>query len=186
MKSIEKSYRILLPVVGILCMIMPGTIAKWLPTVLGSIMLFTSITDAVFFIREKQYLSAHGGRASALILFIMGICFVLGQESTVPLMGITWGLLGLQEASEEIETILAKRSRKEKCLFLSLSAGLKILLSLALLFEPLEKFNFHIFLLGLEILAVTVKEKNVNEYVKAFKTKFKQSHNQERSSEKNK
>ena len=137
MKYIEKSYRILLPVVGILCMIMPGTIAKWLPTVLGSIMLFTSITDAVFFIREKQYLSAHGGRASALILFIMGICFVLGQESTVPLMGITWGLLGLQEASEEIETILAKRSRKEKCLFLSLSAGLKILLSLALLFEPL-------------------------------------------------
>ena len=50
----------------------------------------------------------------------------------------------------------------------------------------MEKFNFHIFLLGLEILAVTVKEKNVNEYVKAFKTKFKQSDNQERSSEKNK
>ena len=108
-----------------------------------------------------------------MILFIMGLCFILGQESAVPLMGITWGLLGLQEANEEIERILIKRSKKEKCLLLSVSAGLKIILSLALLFEPIEKFNFHIFLLGLEILAVTVKENDINEYVKAFKLKFK-------------
>ena len=54
-----------------------------------------------------------------------------------------------------------------------MAAGLKIILSLALLFEPIEKFNFHIFLLGLEILAVTVKEKTVNEYVNAFKLKIK-------------
>lgn len=173
MKYIEKSYRILLPVVGILCMIMPGTIARWLPTILGSIMLLTSVTDTVFVVKEKRYLVTYGNRASALILFIMGICFLLGQESTVPLMGITWGLLGLQEANEEIENILARRSRKEKHLLLSVSAGLKIILSLALLFEPIEKFNFHIFLLGLEILAVTVKEKNVNAYVKAFKMKIK-------------
>lgn len=88
-------------------------------------------------------------------------------------MGITWGLLGLQEVNGEIENILIKRSKKEKCLLLSVFAGLKIILSLALLFEPIEKFSFHIFLLGLEILAVTVKEKNVNEYVKTFKLKIK-------------
>lgn len=173
MKRIEKYYRILLPVVGILCVIMPEVIAKWLPTILGSIMLLTGITDTVFFIKEKQYLAAYRNRASALILFIMGICFILGQESTVPLMGITWGLLGLQEVNEEIENILRKRSKKEKCFLQSVAAGLKIILSLALLFEPIEKFNFHIFLLGLEILAVTVKEKTVNEYVNAFKLKIK-------------
>ena len=173
MKRIEKSYRLLLPVVGILCIVMPQMIAKWLPTILGSIMLLTSVTDTVFVVKEKRYLVTYGNKASALILFIMGLCFVLGQESAVPLMGITWGLLGLQEANEEIESILIKRSKKEKCLFLSLSAGLKIILSLALLFEPIEKFNFHIFLLGLEILAVTVKEKDINEYVEAFKLNFK-------------
>ena len=172
-KRIEKSYRLLLPVVGILCMIMPGTIAKWLPTILGSIMLLTSVADTVFVVKEKRYLVTYGSKASALILSIMGLCFILGQESAVPLMGITWGLLGLQEANEEIERILIKRSKKEKCLWLSILAGLKIILSLALLFEPIEKFNFHIFLLGMEILAVTVKEKEINEYVKAFKLKFK-------------
>ena len=173
MKRIEKNYWLLLPVVGILCMIMPEIISKWLPTILGSIMVLTSITDTVFVIKEKRYLVTYSNKASALILFIMGICFILGQESTVPLMGITWGLLGLQEVNEEIENILIRRSKKEKYLLLSIFSGLKIILSLALLFEPIEKFNFHIFLLGLEILAVTVKEKNVNEYVKAFKQKFK-------------
>lgn len=29
-------------------------------------------------------------------------------------MGITWGILGLQEVNEELEKILMKKSRKEK------------------------------------------------------------------------
>ena len=45
MKSIEKYYWLLLPIVGLLCIIMPEIIAKWLPTILGSIMVLTSITD---------------------------------------------------------------------------------------------------------------------------------------------
>lgn len=173
MKHIEKNYWLLLPVVGMLCIIIPEIIARWLPTILGSIMVLTSITDTVFVIKEKRYLVTYSNKASALILLIMGICFILGQESTIPLMGITWGLLGLQEVNEEIADILVKRSKKEKYLLLSVFAGLKMILSLALLFEPIEKFSFHIFLLGLEILAVTVKEKNVNEYVEAFRKKFK-------------
>lgn len=171
MNNIEKYYCLLLPIVGILCLIMPGVIAKWLPTILGSIMFLTSITDTIFVIKEKRYLVTYKNKASSLILFIMGICFIMGQETTIPLMGITWGLLGLQEVNEEIENILIKRSKKEKYLLLSVFAALKIILSLALLFQPIEKFKFHIFLLGLEILAVTIKEKDINEYVKSFKAK---------------
>ena len=51
---------------------------------------------------------------ASLILFIIGICFLLGQESTILIMGITWGILGLQEVNEELEKILMKKSRKEK------------------------------------------------------------------------
>lgn len=171
MNRIEKYYRLMLPIVGVLCMIFTEKVAQWLPTILGSIMVFTSITDTVFVIREKRYLVTYKHKASSLILFIMGICFLLGQESTVTLMGVTWGLMGLQEVNEEIEEILTKRNQKEKWRVSAVVTGFKLLLSLALLFEPLEKFNFHIFLLGMEILAVTVKEKNIVEYVKEFKDK---------------
>ncbi len=172
MNRIEKYYRLMLPIVGVLCMIFPEKVAQWLPTILGSIMVITSITDTVFVIREKRYLVTYKHKASSLILFIMGICFLLGQESTVTLMGVTWGLMGLQEVNEEIEEILIKRNQKEKWRVGAVVTGFKLLLSLALLFEPLEKFNFHIFLLGMEILAVTVREKNIVEYVKEFKDKM--------------
>ena len=72
---------------------------------------------------------------------------LFGQEKTITLMGITWGLLGLQEANEEIEHILLMRSQNEKCVIASIVVVFKIVLSLALLFDPLEKFNFHIILL---------------------------------------
>lgn len=172
MKRLEKYYRLMLPIVGLLCMILPGKVAQWLPSILGSIMVLTSVTDTVFVIKEKRYLVTYKNKASSLILFIMGICFLLGQESTVTLMGVTWGLMGLQEVNEEIEEILIKRNGKEKWRVSAVITGLKLILSLALLFEPIEKFNFHIFLLGMEILAVTVKEKNIVEYVRAFKEKM--------------
>ena len=172
MKRIEKYYRLMLPIVGLLCMILPGKVAQWLPSILGSIMVLTSVTDTVFVIKEKRYLVTYKNKASSLVLFIMGICFLLGQETTLTLMGVTWGLMGLQEVNEEIEEILIKRNGKEKWRVAAVITGLKLILSLALLFEPIEKFNFHIFLLGMEILAVTVKEKNIVEYVRAFKEKM--------------
>lgn len=176
MKRIEKYYRLLLPLFGILCIIMPDMIAHWLPFLLGTIMVMTSLTDIFFEIKEKSYLNAYKTRASSLILLIMGICFLLGQDKTMMLMGVTWGLLGLQEANEEIENILIQRSHHKKWILSSLIVAVKIILSLALLFEPLEKFNFHISLLGLEIIAVTVKERNIVLYVQSFKEKLKNKH----------
>ena len=169
MKNYEKFYRWLLPVVGLLCVIIPEQVAHWIPTILGGIMVLTGITDTIISIKGKLYLDVYKKRASALILLIMGICFLLGQESTLYLMGITWGLLGLQEVNEEIEDIFIKRSRKEKWGMQAVLTGVKLVLSLALIFEPLEKFNFHIFLLGLEILAVTVEKKSVDELIEKYK-----------------
>lgn len=176
MERIKKYYRFLLPMGGLLCIVMPELIVHWLPFILGSIMVITSISDIFFEIKEKRYLTAYKTRASSLILLIMGLCFLFGQEKTITLMGITWGLLGLQEANEEIEHILLMRSQNEKCVIASIVVVFKIVLSLALLFDPLEKFNFHIILLGIEILAVTLNEKNIIEYVQLFKHKLKHKH----------
>lgn len=173
MKNYEKYYRLLLPIVGILCIVIPDKVAQWIPSVLGGIMVLTGITDSVMSIKGKRYLDAYKKRASAVILFIMGICFLLGQDKTTYMMGITWGVLGLQEVNEELEEILIRKSRRQKWGMRAVLTGLKLVLSLALIFEPLEKFNFHIFLLGLEILAVTVETKNIDELVQKYRNERK-------------
>ena len=175
MSSIERYYRVMLPIVGLLCIVVPGRVARWLPSILGSIMVLTSVTDMIFIIKEKRYLITYRSQASSLILFIMGICFLLGQQKALLLMGVTWGILGLQEVNEELEEVLIKKNKKEKWKVSALLAGMKLVLSLELIFEPIEKFEFHIVLLGLEILAVTVKEKSVAEYVIRMKIKHKRN-----------
>lgn len=56
MSSIERYYRVMLPIVGLLCIVVPGRVARWLPSILGSIMVLTSVTDMIFIIKEKRYL----------------------------------------------------------------------------------------------------------------------------------
>ena len=168
-KVIKTIYRLLLPVVGAVCIVVPGKVVIWLPAVLGSIMILTGVIDIFLSIKKKEYLGKnerYEKKASSLILVTMGICFLLGGEKTLLLMGITWGLLGLQEVNGELKNILMDKSEKKPWKKKSLCVALKLVLSLALIFEPLEKFTFHIMLLGLEIIAVTLKGSDVVEYIK--------------------
>lgn len=95
MNRIEKYYRLMLPIVGVLCMIFPEKVAQWLPTILGSIMVITSITDTVLVIREKRYLVTYKNKASSLILFIMGICFFVRTGKYCDINGGYLGIDGI-------------------------------------------------------------------------------------------
>ena len=175
-KVIKTIYRLLLPVVGVACIVAPGKVVIWLPAVLGSIMILTGAVDIFFSLKNKKYLDKqerYEKKASSLILATMGVCFLLGGGKTVLLMGITWGLLGLQEVNEELKNILLNKSEKKPWKMKAVCAALKFVLSLALIFEPLEKFSFHIMLLGLEIIVVTLKGSDVAEYMKELRLKFK-------------
>lgn len=87
-------------------------------------------------------------------------------------MGITWGLIGLQDVNEEIVEILTKKNNGENWGLSAAFTTIKLLLSLALIFEPMEKFNFHIVLLGCEILIVTLRGKDIAKYAKELKLNF--------------
>ena len=154
-KILKSIYRMLLPIVGIICIVIPSKVVLWLPAVLGSIMLLTGLIDAFFEVKDKKYLKKeqkYEKKASALILVVMGACFLLGGEKTILLMGVTWGLMGLQEVNEELKVLLMERSEKRPW---------RLKLSLALIFEPIEKFGHHIILLGVEIIIVTLKGSDV-------------------------
>ena len=91
----------------------------------------------------------------------MGACFLLGGEKTILLMGVTWGLMGLQEVNEELKVLLMERSEKRPWRLKFFGTAFKLILSLALIFEPIEKFGHHIILLGVEIIIVTLKGSDV-------------------------
>lgn len=174
-KIVKTVYRILLPVLGLICIIASKKVILWLPAALGGIMILTGLGNAFFDVKDKKYLDPHEIKASSLILTVMGICFILGGEQTIPLMGITWGLLGLQEVNEELKEILSARSQKLPWKKKGICTLFKLILSLALIFEPLEKFRFHIVLLGIEIIIVTLKGSDIVEYIGNLQLKFRKN-----------
>lgn len=170
MKYIKSVYQMLLPFVGAVCILIPRMVGQYLPWLLGSIMIITGASDLFFTIKEHRYKK----KAASVILLIMGICFLLAKEKTVLLMAITWGLLGLQEVNDELEMILKQRDQGKRIFKASIFTCLKLILALALIFEPTEKFYFHIVLLGVEIIIVTIKGNDIKKYFNKIKLKFNQ------------
>lgn len=156
MHKLEQYYPWLLPIVGGLCILFPEKIVSLLPSILGSIMLLTGIAGGFFFLKEKEN-PHHQEKASNTILFVMGLAFLLSQEKSLYLMGITWGLMGLEKVSHHLTHLLEARSKNQPFLKILLFAVLELCLALALLLEPFEKITFHIVLLGIEIISVSLQ-----------------------------
>lgn len=156
MRKLEQCYPWLLPLAGVLCILFPEKIVAFLPTILGAIMMLTGIVGGFFFLKKSDAAS-HQERASNTILFVMGLAFLLSQEKSIYLMGITWGLMGLEKVSHHLTHFLEARSQKLPSVKILFFAILELCLALALLFEPFEKITFHILLLGIEIISVSLQ-----------------------------
>ena len=158
MKSMDRYLRFLLPLIGVACIVAPGHVAGVLPYLLGGGMLFTGLLHGISYLRAQAFLESRAPELGQdVILTVMGAAFLCEGSGAVGIMGITWGLLGLRKAAETINEALRRAYRRESALLTGAEAFLRVILTLALLFEPLEKFAPHIMLLGLELVLVNVR-----------------------------
>ncbi len=161
MKQLKFLFRLLLPVIGIICIVFPGHVTRLLPFLLGGSMLLTGVIHIIGSMRTKAFLeSAPPDPGRDLILAVMGVAFLFQGENAIGLMGITWGLIGIREAMESINETVRLFYNKERAWLSTLESALRLCLALALLFDPFEKFSFHIVLLGLELIVTNIKFPN--------------------------
>lgn len=88
---------------------------------------------------------------------IPSAAFLCAGSEAVGLMGVVWGIIGLRKAAGTIDQALRRMYRHQPALLLAAEAAIRIVLALALLFDPFEKFSSHIVLLGLELILTNVK-----------------------------
>lgn len=158
MKSLDFLLRMLLPVVGVICILIPRQVTGALPFLLGGTMLLIGAARALLYLRSRAYLRTSGPNfGQSLILTVMGVAYLCKGPDAIGLMGITWGLLGLRKAAETFNAFLRQLYRREKFLLLGLDGVCRVVLALALLFDPFEKFSFHVVLLGLELILVNIR-----------------------------
>lgn len=158
MRTLRRLICILFAVIGLLCTLFPQQITAALPYVLGGAMAAAGTVCAASYFRggeERAARTEELGRS--LVLLVVGlVCAIQGEQAVVPL-GTTWAVIGLRKASKSLSRALSG-PRKGLAFFAQLTEFLlRLALSVLLLLDPMGKFETHVLILGLELVAVSVR-----------------------------
>ena len=146
--------------IGLLCVLFSGPITTVLPYILGGTMTAVGIAYGIVYFRNSEN---RAGRASelsiGLVLFVVGaLCIVHGVDS-IGAMGTTWAIFGLLKASSSLTRAIQNSGRGLAfyTAVIEFLVHVALTFSVMLLFYPVEKFQIHIVLLGLELIAISFR-----------------------------
>ena len=148
----------LFAVIGLLCVIFPAQITAALPYVLGIAMAAAGILCCRPYFRSREERVEHSAElASGCVLLVVGIvCLVHGEEFIGP-MGIVWAIIGIRKAARSLSRAIQEFGANLTCAASLVEFVVRMTLSVLLLLYPMEKFTGHIALLGLELIAVSIR-----------------------------
>lgn len=148
----------LFPIIGAICIVFPDYVTAALPYLLGGAMVLYGIVRGVNDIRSKELLNRNSHElAHGLILLIMGTAFIVKGEKSLGPMGTTWAIIGIRKASKSLGRAIRQIYAKEYFIATVAEFLLRITLALILLFDPFEKFSTHVAILGLELIATSIR-----------------------------
>lgn len=158
MKILQNVKKVLFPMLGILCVLFAGHITSALPYLLGGAMIFAGILRGISYFQNKYFLERQSDELTyGIVLFIMGIAFVIQGSNSLGALGTTWAIIGIRKASKSLNRVIRQIYEKKHFLIPLIEFLVRITLALVLLFYPDEKFTSHVVILGLEMIAVSVR-----------------------------
>ena len=148
----------LFPIIGAVCIFFPEHVTKGLPYLLGGAMAVDGAAHIAIYIQSKPLSDDRSDQlARGLVLLIMGCAFMLQGARSLGAVGITWSIIGIRKASKSLSEMIRRIRHKEHFLSSLLLFLARITLALLLLFDPFEKVSAHIMILGMELIAVSIR-----------------------------
>ena len=148
---------LLLPLLGMCCLLIPDTVTDALPYLLGGLMAVSGAAGLVY---------ASGARADArslveepavlgraVVMCVLGGVILVQGHASISFVGVMWGLLGLYKAADEIDEVVhALKGRRPFALKLAFTV-FEMVLAVLLIISPFANIEHHVLLLGLELIA---------------------------------
>ena len=158
MKNLTRLRYILFPLMGITCIVFASHIMALLPYLLGGTMIFTGMLMIFLNIEEGEFLrSMTEEMAYGSTMVIVGIVFVIKGAEALPAVGTTWALIGTVKAAKSLHRTFQRIYMHQNCLLSLLEFVVRLVLSILLLFNPIDKIHGHVILLGLELLFSNIR-----------------------------
>lgn len=148
---------LLLPLLGLCCLLLPEASTMALPFVLGGLMAVSGIGGIVHAAAgatsDEEAGNQHAILGKAIVMSVLGIVILVQGHASISFVGVMWGLLGLYKAADEIDEVVhALRSRHPFVLKLAFTV-FETVLAVLLIVSPFANIEHHVLLLGLELIA---------------------------------
>lgn len=140
---------------GLACVLLTGVVYHALPFLLGGLMVVLGLNRFVCGIWTKEYQTKETKlTANGIVYFTLGVVILCHYRDADAVIGSIWGFLGLMKGSEAINSALYSLSHKGPFVGEGLQGAVELALGILLLVDPASAVEHHVFLLGLELVAV--------------------------------
>lgn len=157
MKLLSNVKYFLFPVLGVIFILFAEHITLILPYLLGISMVLVGILMGIGHFQNKRFLDLDSTELTyGIILFVMGVAFIIQGANSLGPLGTTWAVIGLFKASKSLNQAIHQIYIKKGFIAPAAEFLIRITLALLLLFDPFEKFSTHIIILGLELIAISI------------------------------
>ena len=129
-----------------------------IPIIIGTIIIIMSVISIIISIMKKEYKTLETNiLASGIVSFLLGIMVLINNQNSIPFIAIVWGILGLKKGVKGLNIALYNKANKKKYIIELIHSIIETILSILLIFNPFEKFEEHLIILGIEMIVSSLK-----------------------------
>ena len=98
-----------------------------------------------------------------IVVMILGIMTLFKHDNAISFIAIVWGISGLSKGIKELNVAAFNKLNNKKFIGKFIHAIIETSLSILLVFNPFEKVEEHIIILGIEMIIIALKVAFYNE-----------------------
>ena len=149
---------VVLPITGILLITQAPYITAFIGYLMGGVMLLFGGLMMGHALWRREYASREThNTALALSLLAFGVIVLLKHEDCIVMLGTIWGFYGIYFGVGDLTELFYRIAHREKCVALAFEAVIGLALSVLLLLHPVEHFETHVRILGVELIIASLR-----------------------------
>ena len=157
-ESIEYIVQCIFMLVGIINITCASVLKENLPIIMGTVTIIATIIYLIKNIKEKEYETLDTMKIPEnIVAIIIGTIIIFKKQNAIPFIAILWGLSGLKRGIKGFNVAIFNKVHNEKFILELIHASLETFFAILLIFDPFEKVEEHIILLGIEMIISSLK-----------------------------
>ncbi len=156
--------QIILIIVGLVHIIFASYLKEKLAIITGITTINISIINLIRNIKNKEYKTLETMKIPEnIVVMILGIMTLFKHDNAISFIAIVWGISGLSKGIKEFNVAIFNKLNNKKFIGKFIHAIIETSLSILLVFNPFEKVEEHIIILGIEMIIIALKVAFYNE-----------------------